>query len=429
MQALVAIVTVGIVASTIMVPGADACPALLFNSGLAPRLRGTRKGLRLFTKDATSGNFQAVRIGVDPLDPDGHLVFPLEANYFQRDLEPLDFMTLRVEDFGERLAPKRDKLPCRGAYVYELTDRQSNRYAYLTDCGTQGTTTNFPELVKFAPEQHVLESSVYRYRFNPANYMQFESISFHNSAQSTWETIAERSRLMIRADVKKFFTMTFDEKEIESHLEASRGGPIGDLARLSFFLRILFFKIKMSLSTDVGFYEDSSHIPMQVNLPVNAYSYLNPGSGIVYSWVLAGSAQGAPRRLSMPRLDPGLVEKGWQELAKVGLKSCVADVCTYKYTVEIGGRVLSMDLVLERKLVERGFFPLYIEDASKVKEAMKWEMEIPAGEARTGMYFEVSGLQEGGHPWDFWLRLGSGQTAESSCPAPMFFEEIGKKVL
>jgi hypothetical protein len=126
----------------------------------------------------------------------------------------------------------------------------------------------------------------------------------------------------------------------------------------------------------------------------------------------------------MPALDPAIVKKGWRELAKEGLKNCVGKQCLFKYTVEIGDKTLSMDLGVERRLVERGFFPIYVEDARRHAEAMDWEFDLKKNEVRTGMYFEVSGLQAGGHPWDFWLRLGGPAAASAVCPAPLTAELV-----
>ncbi len=397
---------------------------MLFELETIPRLKGMRKGVRLFALDAATRKFRAAPVQIDPIDAEGHLKFNVEVHYPDHELDNDDFLTFRVEDFGPKADLKKDKLPCRGKPVLELRDPSSERYAYLTNCGSFGDAVAFAPLVDFKPEKDYLESPIYKYRFNPDNYMQFEAINFRNAVQGTWETIAERSALMIHADVKNFFSMNFDAKEIESHLESHRIGPVGNLARLSFYLKILFFKIKMSLSTDVGFYENSSHIPMMVNIPVDASKYLNPASGILYTWILSPAAQKAPRALTMPTMDTALIKKGWRELAKEGLKFCVKDQCTFKYTVEIADKTMSMDLGLERKLVERGFFPIYVEDARRHQESMGWDFDLAKDEVRTGMYFEVSGLSAGGHPWDFWLRLGGPSSASAVCPAPLRFEEV-----
>lgn len=355
-------------------------------------------------------------VQVDPVDEEGHLRFFDDDAYLRRDAEATDFVTFRLETFGRRFNPKVDKLPCRGDQVYELWDAAKKRYAYLTNCGSAATAVTHPTAVSFDHPGHRLESDTYRYRFNPDNYMQFDEIGFRNNL-GLFEPVAFDSKLMIRADVRKFFTMHFDSDEIISKLEASRLGPVGDLARLSFFLKILVFKIKMSLSTDVGFFSDSGHIPMMVSLPVNSYDYLHPRSGILYSWKLGPSAAKAPKIVDMPLLDPEAVKKGASHLATVGKKHCRGGLCDYRYTVEIGPRRLSMDLGIQRALVDRGFFPIYVDDVEKYREAMGWEIDKKDATGRVGMYFEVSGLPKGGHPWDFWLKLGSTGDQTKRCPA------------
>jgi hypothetical protein len=394
-----------------------------------PALRGLRQGVRLFVKDpkAVGAGWRAVPIQVDPIDGDGHLAFfKGDAGYLQKPIAPQDYVTFRVEDFGGRFLPHLDRLPCRGASVYEIQDPARNRYAYLTSCGA-GPLAMAPA-VTFDEKVSLLESPVYQYRFNPQNYMQFESISF-KGARGLWDLVAADSRMLIRADVKKFFTMSFDSRHIESHLEDSRLGPVGDLARLTFFLRILFFHIDLSLSTDVGFYADAGHIPMQVNIPVNSFDYLNAGSGILYSWTLTSVGQKGRREVRMPKLDPDLVKKGYSQLAKAGLTACNHTDCQYRYTVDVRGRRLSMDLGVQRQLVERGFFPMYVEDVAQAKQAMGWDIDLSNGVKRTGFYFEVSGLPEGGHPWDFWLRLGDPGESARLCPAPIRFAAVAPAAL
>jgi hypothetical protein len=306
-------------------------------------------------------------------------------------------------------------LPCSSGAIYEVSTAAG--VAYLTSCAAMANSVpaRFPARVTFDQAHHTLQSRFYRYRFNPDNYMQFASIAFPG-ARGEWDEVASDSRLLIHADIKNFFTMRFDSRQIVSRLEASRLGPIANLARLSFFLRILLFKVRMSLATDVGFFVDSAHIPMQVDLPVNAYERLNSGSGILYSWHLASAAVVATKTMRMPRLDPALVHMGFKDLAKLGLNYCHGDSCLFNYTVDFHGQQLSMALDLRRSLVEKGFFPMFVADTHKPSEAMGWGLDAEEDTKHIGMYFEVSGLPEGAHPWDFWLRLGAPDQVQLSCP-------------
>lgn len=390
-----------------------------------PQLKGPRSGVRMFVKDPPGlpKGWHAMPFQVDPVDADGHLIFFKDEAFKKQEVDKSDYMTFRVEHFGVKADLSKEKLPCRGPVVFELWDDRTQRYAYVTSCGATAPEVSHPPAVSFTKAEHRLESQVYRYRFNPQNYMQFDEISFKN-ATGAWDLVAKDSRMVIRSDVKNFFTMSFDTDDIVSRLEESRLGPVGDLARLSFFLKILFFKIKMSLSTDVGFYADSGHIPMMVSLPVNSYEYLHPRSGILYSWELTPFAKTGAKEVHMPLLDVELVKKGFKDLAKAGLKFCNGWDCNYKYNVDLGERRLAMDLAIRKSLVEKGFFPIFVEDVEAYREAMGWEVaKQPAG-TRMGMYFEVSGLPKGGHPWDFWLRLGGAKDTARTCPAPVRIAKV-----
>jgi hypothetical protein len=126
----------------------------------------------------------------------------------------------------------------------------------------------------------------------------------------------------------------------------------------------------------------------------------------------------------MPRLDPQLVKKSTKHLAEVGLRYCQGSECLYRYTVDLKGQLLAMDIGIERRLVEKGFFPFYVEEVQAARDAMDWSGEGVGTSGRSGMYFEVSGLEKGEHPWDFWLRLGAPVSQETACPEPISVRKI-----
>ena len=246
--------------------------------------------------------------------------------------------------------------------------------------------------------------------------MLFEKISIGNDA-NTRQIIAEDSELLIKSDIKNFFTMRFDSSQIESYLEETRPGLIGTLARVSFYLRILFFKIKMSLTTDVTFYDDVGHIPMVVQLPVEAPKYLHPASGILYSWKLSSAVTVLQDKIKMPQVSPELTIKGFEELAKIGTRYCEGEFCAFSFAAAAGDKSISMEFEIPKYMVKAGFYPQLVLDVTTPDKEMGWNLstDIKAGQ-RMGLYFEVSGLPAGGHPWDFWLRLGASGPLEGSCP-------------
>lgn len=409
---------------------AHSCPSTLFLNEFKQLQSGPRGGLRLFTWRSQPPGWRALPMQVDPVDDDGHLLFFQDMSFLREQARPTDFLSFRREEFAGPSASGRlaslPPLPCRGPAVFELTDPGTGRAAFLTNCGA--AVEPLPEqkgAVVFDPVAHMIASRHYQYRFNPNNYMQFAAINFRtDAAGGAWIPVAMDSRMTIRADVKNFFTMNFDARHIESTMESSRMGLVGNLARLSFFLKVLFFHIRMSLATDVGFYEDAGHIPMMVNIPVDAAAYLRPASGILYSWRLSPLAATGQQRLRVPRLDVPLVRRGWRDLAELGRAYCVKDVCRYAFAVTIGGGAqeqqrLEMNFAIRPELVARGFFPMLVANVGGASQDMGWDFEDAEETQRIGLYFEVSGLPAGGHPWDFWLRLGGRHGGAESCPAPV----------
>lgn len=400
------------------------CPSTLFSGEIEPPPQGSKESLRLFAKLRTNGpiSWTPIALQIDQVNQDGRIVFPGDPTYTQT-LTQTDLLLFSSRSFGERIRGRQDQLPCSGSAIYELMDHQSKQFAYLTQCPSPSEKTSFPNAARFEPERNLLQSEGYRYHFNSENYLQFDRIEFLTTANE-WDTVARDSRMLIRSDVRRFFTMHFDSKQIESKLEKYRVGPLADLARLSFFLRLLFFRLDISLSTDVAFFNDAGHIPMMINIPVNAFDWLNPRSGILYTWVLSDKAQREPHIVKMPRLNVEEVKKGWSSLAKTGLEHCLGADCIYKFGVKVGGRYLVMNLTLKKSLVEQGFFPIFVDDVAAKKEAMNWKIDTPPGTPRMGMYFEVSGLPKGGHPWEFWLKLGGEEMHEETCPRPYDIKRV-----
>lgn len=400
------------------------CPSTLFSGEVEPPPQGAKDSFRMFAKRRAKGlaSWTPIPLQIDQVNQEGRLVFPDDPTYTQA-LTQTDLMLFSSRSFGEKIRSSQDLLPCSGPAIYELIDLQRKQFAYLTQCPSTSEKPSFPNAARFEPERNLLESEGYRYHFNSENYLQFDRIEFLTTANE-WETIARDSRMLIRSDVRRFFTMHFDSKQIESKLEKYRLGPLADLARLSFFLRLLFFRLDISLSTDVAFFNDAGHIPMMINIPVNAFDWLNPRSGILYTWVLSDKAQREPHIVKMPRLNVEEVKKGWSHLAKTGLDYCLGADCIYKFGVKVGGRYLVMNLSLKKKLVEHGFFPIFIDDVAAKKDTMNWKIDTSQETTRMGMYFEVSGLPKGGHPWEFWLKLGGEEMPDETCPRPYEIKRI-----
>ena len=381
---------------------------------------------------------------IDAVDDDGHIIFSNDPQKLLLDpLTKNDRIILYTKDFG-RAKKKEEVFPCEASYVFALKDSlKSTNKAYLIRCIKKPMNIlDAPRLsqVTFDTKQKTVESENYRYLFSTVNHMLFRKIIFYvnseNAAIKEQDT-AGNSDMLIRADVKKFFTLSFGKSDVESELENYMLGPIALSAKVSFFLKILFFRIRLKLSTDVSFFPDAANIPMMVTIPVDAYKYLNAKSGILYSWEMEPGIAPIIRPDFISILDESLVEKGSQELSKIGLSRCIRDFCFYRVEFNAWGRLMAMNFSLPKYLVEKGFFPLYVPNVEKSAERMGWtdfERESallakpPFKSQRIGLYFETSGLPEGNHPWDFWMTLGRKKTAwQYSCPHPVTFDSVKRE--
>lgn len=279
------------------------------------------------------------------------------------------------------------------------------RVAYLAHCedAVIKKIPLQPSRVRFDLNQGYLQSSRYHYKFNPKSHMLFESISVKSRDGISTE-LARDADLLIRADIRNFFSMQFDSSDITSMMKSYRSERVGAFGTLGFYLNILFFKISLDLNTDVRFFESSTHIPMILTVPVDGNKRLHPKSGVLYSFILTDAVQ-TPAQHEMPIL------KDAPSSPAEGLKFCSDEVCIYKLTfsqVQPDAKALMMELKLPRSLVALGMFPHYVADVSNHAQDMKWSLsKTQTRQRRVGIYLEVSGLPKGEHSWDFWMELGN----------------------
>jgi hypothetical protein len=254
--------------------------------------------------------------------------------------------------------------------------------------------------IVFNPNQNSVASRYYNYGYKSFNQMLFDKIETKQSKLDPASLIAEDSDLYIRADVKNFFTLNFHSDELESKLEQYRIDNLIALANLSFYLRVLFFKLSMDLKTDVAFFEDSAYIPMVLTLPVNAGKHLHRKSGVLYSFRVPDLV--APEKIvsHMPILDPSAFDGNYKGAAS----GYCSDLCKFSLTMPTKTSSLTMELALKKDLVDHGLFPWFVSDVSKFQTAMKWKLPSKLNlKNRVGLYFEMSEMPKGSHPWDFWI--------------------------
>ena len=412
-----------------------ACPAFLYFKTDLEELKGKRKEISLLTYSKKSSSWNFLPLQIDPLNQGGGVVFEDDQDLMSKEISINDRIVFDVENFGDQGDLK--SFPCKNSAIYRLINYiDKSKYAYLSVCNEdlqRKYNLRKRQHVFYNPDKHYLGSNEYTYFFNPDNYLLFDKVLIRQ--KNSKEISSINSNITIMSDVKNFFTLIFDSDNIESQLESTINGPLGINGSVSFFVRVLFLKLKLSLSTDVSFYRRSAHIPMVLYLPVDATAYLNHGSGIIYNWQLSDTFKKQPTYVQMPRFDKFLFSrlmKNHKEYRKFGLPYCRGGkYCYFSYKVGKEHPFI-MQFTILKDLVNAGFFPVYVGDVNQFDKLMSWglsdDLEAPEEKLKlamqSGFYFSTSGLSEGNHAWDFWMQLGSGGQKTTNCPYPLILDKV-----
>ena len=201
-----------------------------------------------------------------------------------RVLEPQDTLAFQNQDFlfcedaCETSVRKKIMQNCPlSPFIYKVTLRA--RSLFLAQCNLG--ILDDPH-VKFRLDTRTVWSQKQQYEFKKENQMMVES--YHvNSEKGNWVRWISGSEMQLFVDPKSFFSMRFSEQDIHSEVMAYDQGPLATLAKLSFFLEVLFFKVKLDLTSSVGFFEQQIQIPLFLTVPVNG-DLFNPNSGFYFGF-------------------------------------------------------------------------------------------------------------------------------------------------
>jgi hypothetical protein len=136
--------------------------------------------------------------------------------------------------------------------------------------------------VRFRLDSRVVWSQTQQYTYNAQNSMLVDRYSLFSKSGSP-ETYITGSEMHLYAKPKFFFPLHFTEKDIQSEVVAYDQGPWATLAKLSFFLEVLFFRIRLKLTSSLAFLQDSIEIPLVLTAPISGTSFRS-GSGFFYGF-------------------------------------------------------------------------------------------------------------------------------------------------
>lgn len=382
-----------------------ACPALI-NAYQFPKSKLLTKAYRnqtgLFTLDEKM-QWQRLPLQVNRLDQWGNIVFDKQLQLNSIMINRRDRIAIPSHDWTRNRWLKKKAPPCESQLAYELLG--SAGYAYFFVC--KKPLRPMEGVISYDTKKKRVFGGNYEYIHDEFNHLSFRKISLaRDQLKDGFFVVAQNAEQLIRADVKKFFTLRFHNSDVSARLDQQVSGSLGLFGLLQFYLKILFFKIELSLTPEVQFYPDSLYMPMSLHSPVEAKDYLNVGSGIFYSWESPKDIVWDKERARLPQFQgKGLFDKGV-------LKYCRGRRCHFSMKGSFQELVFTLDFTMDRRLVKLNFFPQLILDFDSInKEFEETVSENTAG--RIGVYFETSKLPKGDHYWDFWISFGP---SPGKCP-------------
>jgi len=316
----------------------------------------------------------------------------------------------------------------------------SRRFGYLLHCEQGGqnqksvTSAISPVMdipkVRFESQRLLVVSPLFKYQMSQSNQMLFDRLEVATRDESLTPYL-ENGSFDIRADFRNFLNLHFTADNVGSKVKASFNGIGSAIAKLSFDLKLLFFNLDMHLNTDVLFFQRSVFLPMIMKIPRDAWKYVNPGSGVLYSWYPVEGIVQVPSWAFIPARTPFKSRQDLRAIAAdIAARHCLGDgKCRFRAAVGRGegDRNVSMEVVVNRSMVEAGFFPQYVADARTEVSEFGWSWKNPgSARRREGLFFELSGLSRGEHGFEIWIRVvepGIDSALEATCPGRTMIRE------
>lgn len=239
--------------------------------------------------------------------------------------------------------------------------------------------------IHFEPESRRITTAVYDYLPSTSNPFVFQRIDFAGT------TAVDSGGLDLYFKPKQFFNIHLDETDLTGHVKQTAVESGSVLLDMDFLLRFLFFKIDVNVSTAAVFKRERATMPLLFKVPVNSKSLLMPGSGAFYSWS--------------------------ERSARIteSAKKCRESGCLFSYSGELppaSGTAIPQQFLVRmdvpQNLVLQGFVPELVHDHRDLAATKGWPVVRNANAPRTGIYFELSGLDKGNYQIQYDIGLQTG---------------------
>lgn len=303
-------------------------------------------------------------------------------------------------------------------YIYEVQELHSNRFSYLNYCELEdsvGSVQN--DQFSYEKASLLFQTPGIRFKHKPWNFYLFESASVFNQKLQKWLEISKDASFNLHLNVKKFFNINLDDKRVVADLKFLQKGELSLSSRLKFFLKVFFFKMNLSANSFASFYKDGVHLPISFNVPLNASSRLNKGSGFLFSWRNTGMKFTNIGR-GMPVWSYDRFKDHFESLKKEALTFCDSTSCKFSLKSAVGDQPYTMTMLQSRAAAEQGFFPMWVEDSSAFNSAMSTGVNSSNLQGKVAIYQESSSLRKGEQRLDLWIhRDESIDGRYHACPA------------
>ena len=396
---------------------AQSCPAFVTAANVPEWIYKTpTKNLRMYAVTPTK-SWKAIPLQIDPMT-DKNLYDSDRASATGSDtVRPTDRFVFETDEFGQALKHST-QFPCDASKLTEI--RSANQtFGYLVDCSGSSADVSAvnPGPISLNTGDRTISSPRFDYVYHHKNQLLYESLIAKfpggKSVRSAYD-----ADIGLRLDIKNFFTLHFQNGDIESYINSSKVGEVGVVQGIAFYLRLFAFKIDLKMNTVASFFENSANIPMLVDVPQNAYEHLNPASGSLYSFKLDKASFEMDDPMStMPRFEAELIKKGSPVVREGGLRRCKGEHCNFKMMGKVENESFALSMNLPKNVVEMGFFPTFVSDTKEFKSGLGWKGADKSMPNEVGIFFPTSGLAKGQYKIDSWILLGDESLKSSTCPA------------
>ncbi len=302
---------------------------------------------------------------------------------------------------------RRIELPAEGSFAYIGLCRLKAKPASLTK-----------KKFSYLPSARKFETPGIRYQHKETNEFLFTKSFF--KVANKWELIAEDAGFNMHLNPKRFFAINFDDTRVQTKMHEFKSGPNALSANLSFYLKLLFFKINLRTDSNATFFANSVHLPMVFKVPFDVRNRLKFGSGFLFFWKNTGlQYEGLDSGKGMPVLDYKKHKAKDGSLLTEALKFCGKSSCTFTMRAKTKSNTpFLVQMQIPKYLVKTGFFPMFVSKPKSFVKEMGWNWKKDL-EGKLAIYHEASTMHKGLHRLDIWISFDGEKITRSGpkiCP-------------